>query len=123
MGRQGERTGKSRRIDRYGERLKKRRDQLSPGLVTVADYIDGHRHAVLSKSALEIAFDTGTSDATVIRAIQALGFRGLIDLKETLKAYLGETDSPSRKWPRPPMTSAAIAISPWISCWKTSRLR
>ncbi|MCM2440591.1 MurR/RpiR family transcriptional regulator [Agrobacterium vitis] len=97
MGRQVERTGKSRRIDRYGERLKKRRDQLSPGLLTVADYIDGHRHAVLSKSALEIAFETSTSDATVIRAIQALGFRGLLDLKETLKAYLGETDSPIEK--------------------------
>lgn len=89
--------GKKRRIDRYGERLRKRRNQLSPGLLSVADYIDGHRHAVLSKSALEIGFATGTSDATVIRALQALGFSGLVDLKDTLEAYLGQTDSPIEK--------------------------
>lgn len=90
-------AGKTRRIDRYGERLRKRRDTLSPGMLTVADYIDGHRHAVLSKSALEIGFATGTSDATVIRTLQALGFSGLLDLKDTLEAYLGQTDSPIEK--------------------------
>ncbi|HBF30394.1 MurR/RpiR family transcriptional regulator [Rhizobium sp.] len=90
-------TGKTRRIDHYGERLRKRRDRLSPGMLTVADYIDGHRHAVLSKSALEIGFATGTSDATVIRTLQALGFSGLVDLKDTLEAYLGQTDSPIEK--------------------------
>jgi DNA-binding MurR/RpiR family transcriptional regulator len=88
---------KSRRIDRYGERLKKKRASLSPSLLLVADYIDAHRHAVLGKSALEIGRETGTSDATVIRAIQMLGFEGLIDLKDTLEAHLGETDSPSEK--------------------------
>ncbi|EMS97717.1 iron transport system regulatory protein FitR [Agrobacterium tumefaciens str. Cherry 2E-2-2] len=86
-----------RRIDRFGEQLRKRRDRLSPGLLAVAEYIDGHRHAVLAKSALEIGFETNTSDATVIRAIQALGFQGLVDLKETLEAYLGVTDSPVEK--------------------------
>ncbi|NKK71126.1 MurR/RpiR family transcriptional regulator [Rhizobium sophorae] len=88
---------KLRRIDRFGERLKNRRGSLSPSLLSVADYIDQHRHAVLGKSALEIAAETGTSDATVIRAIQALGFEGLIDLKDTLEAHIGETDSPSEK--------------------------
>jgi DNA-binding MurR/RpiR family transcriptional regulator len=88
---------RARRRDKFAERLKKRRAGLSPSLLAVADYIDGHRHAVLAKSALEIARETGTSDATVIRAIQALGFDGLIDLKETLFAHLGETDSPVEK--------------------------
>ena len=88
---------KIRRIDRFGERLKNRRASLSPSLLSVADYIDQHRHAVLGKSALEIAAETGTSDATVIRAIQALGFEGLLDLKDTLEAHIGETDSPSEK--------------------------
>lgn len=88
---------RSRRRDKFAERLKKRRATLSPSLLTVAEYIDGHRHAVLGKSALEIARETGTSDATVIRAIQTLGFDGLIDLKETLAAHLGQTDSPSEK--------------------------
>lgn len=57
----------------------------------------GHRHAVLGKSALEIGCETDTSDSTVIRAIQALGFQGLVDLKETLEVYLGVTDSPVEK--------------------------
>ncbi len=90
-------TRRPRRIDRFGERLKSRRGSLSPRLVSVVDYIDQHRHAVLGKSALEIAAETMTSDATVIRAIQALGFEGLIDLKDTLEAHIGETDSPSEK--------------------------
>jgi DNA-binding MurR/RpiR family transcriptional regulator len=97
MSTQPKSPSKMHRIDRYGERLRKRRNQLSPSLLSVAEYIDGHRHAVLSKSALEIGFTTGTSDATVIRALQALGFRGLVDLKETLEAYLGQTDSPIEK--------------------------
>jgi DNA-binding MurR/RpiR family transcriptional regulator len=83
--------------DTYGERLNRRRERLSPGLLAVAEYIDGHRHAVLGLSALEIGFQTGTSDATVIRAIQALGFGGLRELKETLDAWLGQTDSPVEK--------------------------
>lgn len=91
---------KKRHTDRFGERLKKKRATLSPGLLAVADYIDKHRHAVLAKSALEIGRELGTSDATVIRAIQALGFEGLIDLKDTLESHLGETDSPSKKWRR-----------------------
>lgn len=91
------RTSRPRHTDRFGEQLRKRRDRLSPGLLAVAEYIDGHRHAVLGKSALEIGFETNTSDATVIRAIQALGFQGLVDLKETLEAYLGVTDSPVEK--------------------------
>lgn len=88
---------KRRHTDRFGERLKKKRATLSPGLLAVADYIDKHRHAVLAQSALEIGRELGTSDATVIRAIQALGFEGLIDLKDTLERHLGETDSPSEK--------------------------
>lgn len=83
--------------DLYTERFNQRRYRLSPGLLAVATYIDAHRHAVLGLSALEIGFETGTSDATVIRAIQALGFSGLRDLKDTLDGWLGETDSPVEK--------------------------
>lgn len=90
-------TGRNRRNDTYGDRLKRRRASLSPSLLTVADYINGHRHAVLGKSALDIGRETGTSDATVIRAIQMLGFDGLLDLKDTLEAYIGQTDSPTEK--------------------------
>lgn len=87
----------NRRRDPFADRLKKRRNSLSPRLLAVAEYIDGHRYAVLGQSALDIARETGTSDATVIRAIQMLGFDGLVDLKDTLGAYLGQTDSPAEK--------------------------
>lgn len=70
---------------------------LTPGLLTVAQYIHQHRSAVLEKTAIAIAADTQTSDATVIRAIQALGFSGLRDLKNVLAEYLGVTRrSPAR---------------------------
>lgn len=84
---------KKTKVDRFGERLRTRGASLSPSLKAVADYIDENRRTILHKSALEIAADTGTSDATVIRAIQALGFEGLRDLKRTLSGYLGEVVS------------------------------
>jgi DNA-binding MurR/RpiR family transcriptional regulator len=83
--------------DRFGDQLAKRRARLSPSLVKVVEFIDAHRHRVLGLSALEIGFETGASDATVIRAIQALGFSGLRELKDVLEAWLGETDSPIEK--------------------------
>ncbi|GGF68738.1 RpiR family transcriptional regulator [Azorhizobium oxalatiphilum] len=80
---------KERRTDRFGERLKSRSSTLSPSLLTVATYINDNRRSVLNQSALDIAAATGTSDATVIRAIQALGFEGLRDLKQTLSGFFG----------------------------------
>jgi DNA-binding MurR/RpiR family transcriptional regulator len=55
----------------------------------VARYIHDHREVVLDATALEIANATNTSDATVVRAVQALGFAGLRDLKTTLNAWFG----------------------------------
>lgn len=43
----------------------------------------------MEATALDIAAVTETSDATVIRTIQALGFAGLRDLKATLTAWFG----------------------------------
>lgn len=83
--------------DRFGEQLAKRRKQLSPGAAAVADFIDVNRHTVLGLSALEIGMETGMSDATVIRAIQSLGFTGLRDLKDTLTVWLGQVESPVEK--------------------------
>lgn len=83
--------------DRYGEQLAKRRDSLSPGALNVADFINVNRHAILGLSALEIGLETGTSDATVIRTVQSLGFSGLRDLKDTLSQWLGQVESPKEK--------------------------
>jgi hypothetical protein len=45
-----------------------------PRLRAVVSYINDNREVVLEHTAMEIAGDP-TSDATVVRAIQALGFR------------------------------------------------
>lgn len=75
------------RSDLYGERLRSRVSQLPAGLQTVAWYINDNRQRVLEATALDIAAATGTSDATVIRAVQGLGFAGLRDLKHTLQCW------------------------------------
>ena len=85
------------RVDIYGERFRTRASQLTPGLRTVASYINEHREVVLEQTAMEIAATLNTSDATVIRAIQALGFAGLRDLKRTLEQWLGPALSSSEK--------------------------
>lgn len=75
------------RVDIYGERLSSRGSSLSPRLQAVLRYIDENRDAVMDLTALEIAAAVNTSDATVVRAVQALGFSGLRDLKKTLEQW------------------------------------
>ena len=58
----------------------------------MAAYIDANRVTVLASSALELAARTKTSDASVIRAVQSLGFAGLAELKQVL---LASVDRPS----------------------------
>ncbi|KAA6044516.1 MurR/RpiR family transcriptional regulator [Pantoea sp. RIT413] len=77
------------RTDIFGDRCRARIASLSPRLQTVARYIDAHRESVAEATAIDIAAATGTSDATVIRAVQALGFTGLRDLKLTLAEWAG----------------------------------
>lgn len=43
------------RVDIYGERFRTRASQLTPGLRTVASYINEHREVVLEQTAMEIA--------------------------------------------------------------------
>ena len=76
-----------RKIDVYGDRLRSRAHQLTPRLLQVASYINENREAVMEQTAMEIATLLKTSDATVVRAIQALGFGGLRDLKQTLEQW------------------------------------
>jgi DNA-binding MurR/RpiR family transcriptional regulator len=83
--------------DRIAERITLRAQRLSPSMRTVADYIRDNLRHILTLSALEIAGETGTSDATVIRTIQSLGFQGLRDLKDTVEHLLQSTSSPTEK--------------------------
>jgi len=85
------------KADLFGERLRARAGQLSPRLLAVANYINDNREAVLERTAMEIAAAAGTSDATVVRAVQALGFSGLRELKQTVERWFGPTVTFSEK--------------------------
>ena len=76
-------------MDLFRSRLESHRTTLPPASLRVADYIDANRAAVLASSALELAARTSTSDATVIRTVQALGFAGLGALKRALVTSVG----------------------------------
>lgn len=75
-------------IDVLSERLSARRAKLSPTEQLVASWIERHRIEALAQSALEIGAAVGTSDATVIRAVRALGFSGLAELRHILATSL-----------------------------------
>lgn len=71
-----------------------RGDALSPAGRRVMAFIDQNRTAALARSAMELAADTGTSDATVVRSVQALGFAGIHDLKQALLAAMATPATP-----------------------------
>src|SRR5699024_7818877 len=60
----------------------------------IGEYLLRNPDEVLGSSAVKIAEATGTSDASVIRTIKALGYRGLPDLKkEFLESVLRRRNS------------------------------
>ncbi len=73
--------------DAFAERLQN--GALSPVARRVARFIAENRALALACSAAELAERTGTSDASVVRAVQALGFSGLPELRRALAASLG----------------------------------
>lgn len=81
--------------DVFGTRLAALGPSLAPAGRRVARFIDRNRAAVLASSAAGIAARTRTSDATVIRAVQALGFAGLGELKRALLAAIDRGATPA----------------------------
>jgi DNA-binding MurR/RpiR family transcriptional regulator len=61
----------------------------------VARFLDENRQVVLASSAAALGDLTGTSDATVVRTIQALGFSGLGDLKRAILDSIGQGSNPA----------------------------
>jgi DNA-binding MurR/RpiR family transcriptional regulator len=61
----------------------------------VARFIDQNRQVVLASSAAVIGKRTGTSDATVVRTVQALGFVGLGDLKRAILESMVPISNPA----------------------------
>jgi DNA-binding MurR/RpiR family transcriptional regulator len=78
--------------DRQQETLPARISRLGSSLGAagqcVANFIAQNPAAALASSAMDLAASTGTSDATVIRTVQALGYAGLADLKQALVVLL-----------------------------------
>jgi DNA-binding MurR/RpiR family transcriptional regulator len=82
-------------VDSFRDRLRAHDQSLSPAAHRVAKFIDQNRATVLVSSAAELAATIGTSDATVVRAVQALGFEGLGDLRQRLAATLERPSTPA----------------------------
>lgn len=70
--------------DPLAARLQAKETEMPPAMLRVAHYISRNKVAVLANSAAELAGLIGTSDATVIRTVQALGFQGLADLRQLI---------------------------------------
>jgi DNA-binding MurR/RpiR family transcriptional regulator len=58
--------------------------ELSPKERAVADFYVEHREEAAFLSAAEIAERLGTSDATVVRAVKAMGYTGMSELRREL---------------------------------------
>ena len=74
--------------DPFGDHLGAALSGLSPAARRVARFLGENRALALALSAAELAGRTGTSDATVVRTVQALGFTGLPELKRALAETL-----------------------------------
>jgi DNA-binding MurR/RpiR family transcriptional regulator len=78
-----------RNLDRM---LKQASSLLGATGLRVARFIDENRQIVLASSAAALGARIGTSDATVLRTIQTLGFPSLAELKSAiLRAWAGST--------------------------------
>jgi DNA-binding MurR/RpiR family transcriptional regulator len=69
--------------------------QLGAAGRRVARFIDENRQIVLASSAAALGERIGTSDATVVRTIQALGFAGLGDLKRAILNSASRVSTPA----------------------------
>ena len=70
-------------------------DALQPAEQRVVRHIEKNRLAVLSTSAADLARQIGASDATVVRAVKALGFKGLGELRAALATSLADESNPA----------------------------
>lgn len=84
----------TKKLDKLSDRIRVRAPRLSPSLARVIAFIDTHRQDAMSMSAMELATAIGTSDATVIRAVQAVGYHGLRELKQDLATSFGTGQTP-----------------------------
>ena len=82
------------------ERVTARAEGLTASEATVARFFVDHPEDVAFLTAASIASRLEVSDATVIRAAQALGYAGLPDLKRELKDTLRQSYNPALRYSR-----------------------
>lgn len=75
--------------------LRQTHEQLGAAGRRVTKFIDENRQTVLASSAAALGGYIGTSDATVLRTIQALGFAGLSDLKQAILKSADKASTPA----------------------------
>jgi DNA-binding MurR/RpiR family transcriptional regulator len=74
--------------------LRRTNPQLGAAGLRVAKFVDENRQLVLASSAAALGAKIGTSDATVLRTVQSLGFPSLADLKSAI-LNSGEISTPA----------------------------
>jgi len=82
-------------IDELSRRLTAVRRDAPPSVLRIAKFIDENRVTALASSASQLAARLGTSDASVVRAVKALGFDGLPHLKTALAEALERGSTPA----------------------------
>ena len=73
---------------------------LRPSEARVVRYLRAHREDILLASAAQLARSIGTSDATVIRAIKALGYERMEALRREIASDLQAGPSPASRLAR-----------------------
>jgi DNA-binding MurR/RpiR family transcriptional regulator len=71
-------------------------DELSPSERKVARYLADHPSEIPSSTAADLGLRIGTSDATVVRTVKALGYSGLPELKRVLLKAMVDRRDPAR---------------------------
>ena len=70
------------------QRIRRRRDQFSPGYQRVADYLVTHYEEAAFASAARVAQASGVSESLVVRFASSLGYAGYKALSSELKAMV-----------------------------------
>jgi DNA-binding MurR/RpiR family transcriptional regulator len=85
---------KNNTTDPLAARVAERADALSPAEQRVAHYLRTHQEAIVLSTADQLGKLTGTSNATVIRTVKALGYVGLPQLKQVVGQRVFEHRTP-----------------------------
>src|SRR6516225_4031035 len=72
----------------FASRLAGACDRLGPTELRVARFLSDNREVALVSSAGALASRLGTSDATIIRTVQAVGYSGLAEFRRELAGEL-----------------------------------